>query len=268
MQSIKTYFTLTIFVISFFSYQAKNSSFKKVMKKDKELVFADDCTKKWQENWMLDGTKGKVENTPNGMHFLAGPEFGNDTSHAVLWTKESFQNNLVIEYDYTRTDSTIRCVNILYFLATGKNVDGYNKDISTWNEKRTVPHMYTYFNNMNTYHISYAAFGVKNDNETEDYIRMRRYMPLKNNGLKSTDIEGDHLNTGLFNTGETFRITVVKYDSTVWMNIQSKTNKAHKLLCEWDTSKYPDLTEGRIGLRHMYTRGAIYKDFKVWEFVD
>lgn len=257
-------FALLCVLIGIFIYTNDNS-YNHVLKKHKELIFSDDCTQNWQDKWLLDGTLANIENTENGMSFMAGPEFGNDTSHAVLWAKENFFGNIMIQYEYTRTDTAIRCVNILYFLATGKDVDGYDKDIFSWNKQREVPHMRTYFNHVNTYHISYAAFGVNNNNQNEDYIRMRRYMPIENNGLKNTEIEGDYFNTGLFATGETYEITVVKYDAKVWMNIESKTNNEHHLLCEWDTSEYPELKEGRIGLRHMYTRGAIYKDFKVWE---
>jgi hypothetical protein len=250
------------------SFLMPGQNFDEILNKQKELVFFDSCTESWENHWILDGKEAKIENSDSGMNFIAGPELGNDTSHAVLWAKEQFAGNIIIQYEYTRTDSTIRFVNILYFLATGKDTEGYHKDIFTWNDKRVVPRMRTYYNNLNTYHISYAAFGQNNNGKDNDYIRLRRYMPQNNTGLKNTDIEGDHFNTGLFNTGETFLITVIKYNEKVWMNIESKVDKNKKLLCEWDTSEYPDLREGRIGLRHMHTRSARYKNFKVWQICE
>jgi len=64
-----------------------------------------------------------------GMELLAGTEHGNDTCHTVLWTKPSFKGNICIEYDYTRTDTVTRCVNILYFHATGNGEPDYPADI-------------------------------------------------------------------------------------------------------------------------------------------
>ncbi|MCT4644402.1 MAG: hypothetical protein N4A74_05385, partial [Carboxylicivirga sp.] len=84
------------------------------------LLFEDSCTADWTSKWMLDGKLSKVINSQDGMELIAGPVHGNDTSHTVLWTKQSFAGNICIEYDYTRTDTTTRCVNILYFHATGQ----------------------------------------------------------------------------------------------------------------------------------------------------
>ena len=44
--------------------------------------------------------------------------------------------------------------------------------------------MSMYFNHMNTYHISYAAYGNTDEPDKHDYIRARRYMPESGNGLK------------------------------------------------------------------------------------
>ena len=77
----------------------------------------------------------------------------------VLWTKESFSGDIKIEYDYIKTDDESRCVNILYIQATGDEEGVYEKDISKWGKLREIPAMKTYFENMNTFHISYSAFG-------------------------------------------------------------------------------------------------------------
>jgi len=230
---------------------------------DKKLVFEDNGSGDWTDQWFLDGTRARVENLPVGMYFAAGPDHGNDSSHAVLWTRQSFHGDLLIEYDYTRVDTATRCVNILYFLATGKGGEEYPKDISAWNEKREVPAMSTYFRNMNTYHISYAAFKANEYSGDHDYIRLRRYNPSKE-GLKGSDILPDTFETGLFKPFHTYHITVTCLQDTITMNIQNKHDPADQMTCSWDISDVPDCQEGRIGLRHMYTRSAIYKDFKVW----
>lgn len=227
------------------------------------LLFEDSGTISWQQNWMLDGQRSKVINSEDGMELMAGPEHGNDTCHTVLWTKQRFQGNICIEYDYTRTDTTTRCVNILYFHATGKGDGEFPTDIALWNEKRVVPHMYTYFNNMNTYHLSYAAFTDINQTGHSDYIRLRRYNPNKE-GLRGTDIPEDHFNTGLFKTNVTYHIQVFRFDKRIEMHIQNKDDATEQLVCKWEVSMFPLCESGRIGLRHMFTRKAVYKDFKVW----
>lgn len=228
------------------------------------LLFEDTGTKNWQEKWMLDGQRSKVINTKKGMELLAGPEYGNDTCHTVLWTKQSFQGNICIEYDYTRTDTTSRCANILYFHASGKGDTDYPTDIAIWNDKRIVPHMHTYFNNMHTYHISYAAFSAKEYSGYNDYIRLRRYNPNKR-GLGGTNVPGDHFRTGLFKTNVTYHIQVFRYKNQIEMHIQNNQNASEQLICKWDVSMFPACESGRIGLRHMYTRNARYKNIKIWK---
>ncbi len=241
----------------------QNSTDKGGPWKKSSLLFEDKGTGDWQEKWMLDGQRAKVVNSEEGMELIAGPEHGNDTCHTVIWTKQSFHGNICIEYDYTRTDTTTRCVNILYFLATGKGDSLYPADISLWNDKRVVPHMRTYFNNMNTYHISYAAFPANEYSGENDYIRMRRYIP-DNKGLDETEIEGDHFITGLFKPYETYHIHVYRHQDQIEMHIQHKQNEAEQLICKWDLTGIPSCDAGRIGFRHMYTRRSRYRDIKVW----
>ena len=67
-------------------------------------VFSDSCTANWKAKWFLDGEVGTVTNSSEGMTLTAGPEFKNDAHHMVLWTKDSFEGDLKIEYEYTRLD--------------------------------------------------------------------------------------------------------------------------------------------------------------------
>ena len=223
-------------------------------------VLHDPCTQDWRTNWTLDGQRATVSNGERGMDFAAGLTFGDDACHAVLWTKQSFAGDIRIDYEYTRLDRETRCVTILYVEATGSGVGEYGKDISAWSDLRTTPSMRTYFNNMNTYHISYAAFDNKNTDTTSDYIRARRYLPLAQQGLKETDLQPDYSETGLFQTGVPHRITVIKHGDELFMQIHGS---GKTMLCHWRTDSFPPILEGRIGLRHMYTRRARYRDFRV-----
>lgn len=249
---------LIVFAVSCQYCHAQNQSWSK-----STLLFEDSGTNNWKQHWMLDGQRSKVVNTGKGMELIAGPEHGNDTCHTVLWTKQSFEGNIGIEYDYTRTDTTTRCVNILYFHSTGKGDDAYPTDIALWNDKRVIPSMRTYFNNMNTYHISYAAFGANQYSGENDYVRLRRYNPKKE-GLSETDVPEDHFNTGLFKTGVTYHIQVFRYNENIEMHVQNNNDTTEHVVYQWDASRFPLCDSGRIGLRHMYTRSARYKDFKVW----
>ncbi|MDA0346976.1 MAG: DUF1961 family protein [Verrucomicrobia bacterium] len=182
-------------------------------------------------------------------------------SHTVLWTKQSFSGDLKIEYEYTRTDEADQFVTILYIQATGSDEEGFPKDISEWADKRSVPAMKTYFNNMNSYHISYAAYGGDAVEDDFDYIRARRDMPLLKKGLTNTELDPDVFQrTGLFAPGVPHHITIIKKGNELFMMIK---NPDKEYLCHWVNDKHPGITEGRIGLRHMFTRSARYKNFQV-----
>jgi len=220
-------------------------------------IFSDPCTGDWHQQWFLDGEVGTVATGPDGMELTAGPEFRNDAHHMVLWTRQAFEGDLKIEYDHIRLDSETRCVNILYIQATGSGDGPYKTDITAWNELRCVPAMRMYFDHMNAYHISYAAF--PNDEDTTSYIRARRYMPGKT-GLEGSDLEPDYYPKGLFQTGVPHKITVIKKDRALWMRIQ---NPEQVYYCHMTNPDLPPVTSGRIGLRHMFTRSALYKNIRI-----
>ena len=150
---------------------------------------------------------------------------------------------------------------IIYIQATGSDAGDYLSDITRWSKIRRLPAMRMYFNHMHTYHISYAAYGMENDDPAEDYIRARRYMPEKQMGLGGTDLYPDYFRTGLFATGVKHNITIIKTARKLVMEIR---NPEKEMLCRWDTTGFPAITGGRIGLRHMYTRGATYHNFKIY----
>jgi len=228
---------------------------------DWKLVFSDSGTKNWEEHWFLDGELATVVNSEKGMSFSAGPVNRDDAHHAVLWTKNSFQGDLKIEYDYTRTDSQVINVNILYIQATGIGEGQFDKDISQWNDYRTVPTMSKYYKNMNAIHISYAAFPMVNADPDNDYIRVRRYPATEKIKFQDTEAPPTYYKTGLFKPGITYHLSWIKTADHLSLEINGpKENRKY----QWDLSDYPPITEGRIGLRHMFTRSARYSNIKVY----
>jgi lysophospholipase L1-like esterase len=233
-------------------------AFDEAMAVQWKQVFADEGTGEWQDKWFLDGEIGKVKTGPEGMTLTAGPEFKNDAHHMVLWTKQSFEGDLKIEYDFTRLDNENRCVNILYIQATGSGKDPWKTDIAEWRGLRKVPAMSMYFNHMNTYHISYAAFGNDGTDET-GYIRGRRYLP-EGKGLRGTELTPEFRPEGLFETGVKHQITVIKRDRDLFLRI---SNPQRTFYGHMRNPGLPVVTEGRIGLRQMFTRSSRYAGFRV-----
>lgn len=242
--------------------QIKHVSFEKLnVSPDWDLQFSDSCTGNWQDNWFLDGLVAKVEHSKNGMNFSAGPVNREDAHHAVLWTKESFEGDVKIEYNYTRMDSQIINVNILFIQATGIGENDFDKDITKWNDYRKVPTMSKYWRNMNLIHISYAAFPMVNADPDNDYIRVRRYPATENIAFKDTEVPPAFEKTGLFLPGITYNMTWIKTSQQLFLQVIGDGKSKEYA---WDLTAFPPITEGRIGLRHMFTRSAQYSDFKVY----
>ena len=194
-----------------------------------------------------------------GLELYAGPTFGDHAAHTVLWTQKTFEGPIQIDYEYTRLDTTTKCVNIIYIHAQGTGENGFEKDIKKWKETRKEPFMHWYFNHMNAYHISYAAFGMKNESPKKDYIRMRRYNPTKI-PFKASAVKGEYFETNLFKPSTPYHIQIKVNAKKIKMNI-SNLNTDYK--CEWNIESYAPLTKGRIGLRQMFTRNARYQNFKI-----
>jgi hypothetical protein len=215
----------------------------------------------WRDHWFLDGEQAKVTYRDRVLDFAAGPVAWDDASHAVLWTRDSFAGDLKIEYDWTKLDEARGFVNILYIQATGEPSLGYGKDILAWADDRRVPAMSSYFRRMNTLHISYSALANDDQAGASDYVRARRYDPAKAAILRGTDLEPDYFGTGLFGeTGKPHRITVIKHGDDLFFDV---VGAGRSCLFYWRLSQAAPITEGRIGLRHMYTRRSSYAGFKV-----
>jgi hypothetical protein len=228
---------------------------------DWEVVFSDRGAGDWQERWFVEGLKARVEYDEGSMVFTSGPVPMEQASHAVLWTKQSFKGDLRIEYDYTRLESMTEApsVNILYIQATGLGTSESPTDIYLSTEQREVPWMKSYFLNMNALHISYATTGPKRSH----YVAARRY-PVKDQGsfMQGTMVQPVYENIDLFKPGDTYHITALKEGNRLTFTAEHE-GKTHSF--EWDTSAFPPVTEGRIGLRHMWARSSRYQNFRVFE---
>lgn len=224
-------------------------------------ILMHDSFKDLNKYWFLDGQKASLSTSNDKLLFKAGSEPASDADHSVLWTKSIFKGSLKIEFDFTRKDSATKYVNIIYLMANGSNINGYDKDIYNWNEKRKIPAMRIYFEHMDAYHISFAAFENDNSNPLADYVKARRYLPERSAGLEGTNLKPDYYQTGLFIPNQKYHITIIKSDNQLFM--QAK-NKSIKQLFHWDTSNFPSLNAGRIGLRLMGSRASEFDNFKVY----
>ncbi|MCJ8319975.1 MAG: YesU family protein [Colwellia sp.] len=224
--------------------------------------FNDNGRYNWQEKWFLDGKEAHITHSENGMTFTTGEIEMDPSHHAVLWTKKNFVGDIKIEYDFTRLDTENKWATMLYVQATGVEDGIYHKDIGQWRELRNIPYMKTYFNHMNLLHISYASYGKDDIGVDKDYIRARRY-PVKEGDVFRTDtvIEGDVFTSGFFVPNETYHIIVIKKQHELFMQVTNKNKKSR--LFSWNTSKFPLVKEGRIGLRQMWRKSATYRNITV-----
>lgn len=222
--------------------------------------FSDNFQKNWGNNWFLDGAEAEITKSKHGIFFRAGKNAGSDAGHAVLWSRRSFGGDLRLEFDFTRCDTVTRFVNILYLFAQGSGVGVYENDIEKWSRLRTIPAMKTYYEHMNAYHISFAAFENDNRDPSFDYIRCRRYLPERGKGLFNTDIKPEYVQTGLFKTGVSYHITVIRKGEELFMKIKSKDQE---LVCHWPTNQLPPLLNGRIGFRLMGSRASEFANVEV-----
>ena len=259
---MKSIFFTSLFLLFVSEMYSENTDYNTSdLSADWQMKLYDNCKENWQNYWVLDGLTAKVSNSEKGMNFTAGMKEKNDSSHAVLWSKDVFEGDIKIEFEYTRLDSENRFVNILYIYARGTGEGPFTEDISEWNDLRSIPAMRTYYNNMYLLHISFAAF--KNSGiDSIDYIRIRHYPVEKGKNFNSsTGIPPLIENTGLFKTGVPYKITVIKSAKSLYFKIEGESNKK---IYSWDIEGYEIKDIGRIGIRHMCMRSALYNNIKVY----
>ena len=226
---------------------------------DWQLVFSDPGSGDWKDAWFLEGDEATVENTTNGMILTAGPHHHGDSSHAVLWTQRMFTGDLKIEYDYTRLDTmmSVNAVNILYIQATGLGDAESPYDILESTLTRRVPTMSKYYLGMNTLHISYSTTGPIRSH----YVSARRYPATSKEKFPTeTQFEPVYEDVHLFEPGKTYHLTVTKQGKRLTFLVEGDGTQR---LFEWDLRQFPAINEGRIGLRHMRGRSALYGNLKV-----
>ena len=223
------------------------------------LIFNDRF--KNTNNWFADGKKLKLKALGKSLLFEAGNTAANDADHSVIWTKKEFSGDLKIEFDFIRRDEATRYVNILYLFAQGSGTSPYETDISKWNSLREIPAMKMYFNHMNLFHVSFAAFENDNNLPGADYIRARRYQPQAGKGLTGTELQPEFLNTGFFEPNIQHRITLIRKKDTIWMQV-STGNRTQ--IYRWSSPHIESLKAGRIGLRLMGTRKSEFSNFNIY----
>lgn len=233
------------------------ASYDELEQCDWQEVFHDSGTGDWREGWFLDGERATVRNTPGGMVFAAGPIAGDNACHEVLWTRDVFAGDVRIEFNYTRLDTASLYVNLLYIQASGIGGE-YPADILTSRRQRQIPYMNAYYDTMNLLHISFAVRSA--EGPEDDYVRCRRYPASAERPFKQTVLSPSYERTRLFLPGETYHITAIKTDEDLYFRVvgEEATRTFH-----WSVAEETPLQPGRIGLRHMCTRCARYRDVRV-----
>lgn len=225
-----------------------------------DLALSNDGTEDWSINWYLEGDKASVENGEDGFVLSAGPTPGEDASHAVLWTRRSFAGDVKIEFEYTRLDTmtSVDAVNIVYLQATGLGSEAAPEDIAKSAESRRVPTMSKYYLNMNALQVSFATSGPGRSN----YVSARRYPATSVAAFPTeTQLQPVYENVNLFEPGVTYQISVIKTDEMLSLSVVGAAENQEFV---WGTTRLPALSDGRIGLRHMWARSARYSDVRVY----
>jgi hypothetical protein len=261
MSTIKTLFSCLLLIYTTHAADKQaHSRFLQETSKTWQQAFSDPMTANWQEKWFLDGQYAKVTNNSEYLTINTEDNEQSDKVYGVLWTKQSFNGDVRIEYDFKSANTHFKGVNIIYIQATGDGQKNNTEDIFQWSEKRTSAAMSDYFLNMHTYHISYAAFGNKPNIDYQDYVRGRRYLPEANKGMKNTVMKGEYNDTGLFKDQQWIHVTIIKKDKKLWVEFK---HPEKTLLCYFENDKNPAINSGRIGLRLMPKRVSHFKNFKV-----
>ena len=93
------------------------------------ILFEDSMLDDWQEKWFLDGQKATLEHRNEGLYFSGGTITKSEdpekyhAHHAVLWTKQVFEGDLLISYEMTRIDTSDYGNTLLYIQAQGIGIE-------------------------------------------------------------------------------------------------------------------------------------------------
>ena len=165
-------------------------------------------------------------------------------SHLVVWNKNIFPENFLLEYEMN-PNSSPGGLTIIFFCATGKN----GEDIFDLN----LPPR---FADYKLYHSGALA------NYSDSYFSRNTEIEAATNRLRKNPgfalvAEGKSLTTGA--TDVTHHIRILKFGGHIEIEINGKT------IFKWDDREKP-LGAGRIGFRSMEGVSLItYDNFKVWQ---
>ncbi len=239
------------------------------MPKPGTILFEDSMEEDWQENWFLDGKRAILGHTTEGLWIFCTPSGVNkkvnrakfDSHHAVLWTKQEFEGDIRITYDFAR-----RGTSLLYIQAQGIGTPPYEKDIYEWRNLREVAAMKKYHDYMTLRSLSFR-----------ENIRFKRY-PWSdrinkggryNNVLVRPMIQYDGAH-GNVNVEQFCRVVVESRKDSLYLRIEDANNPENVIEHTWDAAtsgadpNQPVFTQkGRIGLRNMGGCWARYANFKV-----
>jgi hypothetical protein len=234
-------------------------------KADEKVLFEDPMTGHWQQNWFLDGKNATLEHRDGGLYFSAGTITKKQdrekyhAHHAVLWTKQVFEGDLLISFEMTRVDTSNYGNTLLYIQAQGIGKPPYVEDIYAWRALREVPSMDKYFTYMSLLSLSFR-----------ENLRCKRY-PLRDmegNPYKGALLEPMEEYGGI-ESGKTYTVEVAKKNPHLTLRLYDAATEELLKECTWDVSKNPEkqmprlIRKGRIGLRHMSTKQFIYRNFTV-----
>jgi hypothetical protein len=183
-----------------------------------------------------------VKNSNRGMSLVAGNEEFNPAHNAVLWTKHSFKGDLRIDYDYTRLDRIDQWGNALYIQPPNKDGE-FPQEV------------------MNLLSINYADWGKEDRGSADDQIQCSRHQADENGSIIKTKIYPDSFRTGLFDTGKTYHITIIKRGDRLFFNVKDRGGK--ETLFSWQSPLIEEISGGRIGLHQMWEKSARYKNFSI-----
>lgn len=228
------------------------------------ILLEDPMTGDWQKNWILDGKKVRLQPGENGLYFEPGPvtkaqdpvEY--HAHHGVLWTRQEFEGDIGIRYEFTRVSPGI--TSLLYIQARGIGVPPYAEDIHAWRALRDIPAMDKYFTYMNLISLSFRG-----------EIRARRYPWMDEaRGIRFEDtLIEPMLDYDQFPPGKTYLIDVERRETTLTLRVQELGNPKNRIERTWnltenvDPHRPPLSRNGRIGLRNMGGVNVIYKNFQV-----
>jgi len=83
--------------------------------KPDDVLFEDAMLNDWQEIWCLDGERAVLGHTLEGLWFFSTPSMVNkrvdrekfDSHHAVLWTKQEFEGDIRITYEFAKRGTSL-----------------------------------------------------------------------------------------------------------------------------------------------------------------